>query len=265
MIVYKRDHQLDIEEFKDRLLFDYGFKHFRFFREGGSLIRALGMTEFRFDIIREKPLLYIKMAAPYVLQPDRIIVKAENQIEANELIDAFIFKYHLESVGDRKPENIEELLRRNEDQDHEFKSTLRYDLQRNKINADLEKACLKTICAFLNAGDGILLIGVSDDKRVVGLSHDFQTFEKKDRDGFENHLTNQISSKIGNPLLGFIDISFHIIEKKEVCKVRVNRSSEPAFFREGGRQEFYVRTGNNSRPFSMSEALDYIKERWEKY
>ena len=265
MIVYKRNHQLDLEEFKDRLLFDYGFKHIRFFREGRSLIRALGMTEFRFDIIREKPLLYVKLDAPFVLQPDRIIVKAKNQIEADELIDAFIFKYHLESVGDRQLENIEELLRRNEDQDLEFKATLRYDLQRKEINADLEKACLKTICAFLNAGDGILLIGVSDDRTTIGLSHDFETFKKKDRDGFENHLTNQISSKIGNAFLGFIDISFYIMEKKEVCKVKVTRSSEPAFFREGGRQEFYVRTGNNSRLFSMSEALDYIKERWEKY
>lgn len=163
---------------------------------------------------------------------------------------------------DRKREDIMELIKMPEDQHLEFKSTLRFDLQTKTVNKNLEKECLKTICAFLNADGGILIIGISDKRQIIGVSFDYQTLKNKSRDSFENHLVNLISSRIGNHFLKFIEISFNELEEKEICKVKVYRSNKEAFYKEGIQQEFYVRTGNNSRPFSMSGAAEYIKEHW---
>jgi hypothetical protein len=57
------------------------------------------MTEFRSYINFDNPLLYISRTpahdAPFALQSDRIIVKAENEIKANELIDIFLSEHQL--------------------------------------------------------------------------------------------------------------------------------------------------------------------------
>jgi len=158
-----------------------------------------------------------------------------------------------------------ELIKMPEGQHLEFKSTLRFHIQRKTVDISLEKACLKTICAFLNAEGGILMIGIGDDGQLIGLFYDYQTFEKQNRDGFENHLVNIISSRIGNEFLSFVKISFIESQNREVCEVKVSASNIPTFLKEGNAEEFYVRTGNNSRPFSISEAIEYIKQHWKQH
>jgi len=54
----------------------------------------------------------------------------------------------------------------------EFKSSLRHNLRANKPDRDTENSVLKTIVAFCNTKGGELLIGVADDKTVVGIEHD---------------------------------------------------------------------------------------------
>jgi hypothetical protein len=97
---------------------------------------------------------------------------------------------------------------------------------------------------------------------LIGLSHDYKTLKNQSRDGFENHVINLISSRLGLQFLEFIEISFVELENNDVCKIRIYKSTKPAFLKEEDKQEFYVRTGNNSRPFSMSEAVEYIKGHW---
>jgi len=156
---------------------------------------------------------------------------------------------------------VEQLINMDEGQRLEFKASLRYNNVRGCVDQDLEYNCLKTICAFLNADGGDLLIGVSDDNWVVGLETDYMTLPKKNRDGFENHLTNQISNKIGDVFLGKIKFSFHTMYGKEMCRVHVLPSRDPAFLHEKGKQSFYVRTGNNSRPFKIADATKYLMNR----
>ncbi len=158
-----------------------------------------------------------------------------------------------------------ELTKMPEGQRIEFKSTLRFNTRKKGVESSLEKACLKTICAFLNAEGGTLMIGIGDDRQLIGLSHDYQTLKNQNKDGFENHLVNLISSRIGNEFLSFVKISFVESQNKEVCEVKVSPSNIPAFLKEGDAEEFYVRTGNNSRPFSISEAIEYTKHHWKQH
>jgi predicted HTH transcriptional regulator len=151
----------------------------------------------------------------------------------------------------------------------EFKETLRYDAKKGEISKELEKAVVKTIVGFLNADGGTLLIGVNDDKKVIGLERDYKTLPKKNRDGFENHMSLLVKTMIGLAFSKYVNISFEEIEdkdtnlKKDICMVSVREAHKPAYLTNGDKKEdFYVRVGNSTQPFSMSEASEYIKTKW---
>jgi CBS domain-containing protein len=153
-------------------------------------------------------------------------------------------------------------LKSDEGQHLEFKSTLRYDLVKRCVNPELEQVIMKTISAFMNADGGDLIIGVSDTRQVIGLSLDYQTLRIPTRDGFENKLICLVSTKVGDSFLRFIRLSFPMISGHEICRVQVLPSSEPVFIKDGSQEQFYVRTGNNSRPFGLSDTTKYVIERW---
>lgn len=161
----------------------------------------------------------------------------------------------------RKP-HVKELLRQEENMHLEFKSSLRFDSIQRCLEPKLEFNCLKTICAFMNAEGGELLIGVNDRGRAVGLKDDYKTFPKSNRDAFENYLTTQISNKVGDRYLSNIRVYFPKPYGKEICRINVKSSLEPAFLQHKGRQFFFVRTCNASRPFNISDSTKYIMDRW---
>lgn len=161
--------------------------------------------------------------------------------------------------------DINALVASSEGQHLEFKASLRYCFQRNEVNPELEFNCLKAICAFLNASGGDLIIGVSDSNVVVGIENDYMAIKGRDWDGFQNYLITQIAQKIGNIYLKHIEIIFHEVQGHEVCQVSIVASHEPAFLNHKGRQLFFVRTGNGSRPFNISEAVNYLNDRRRNY
>lgn len=158
--------------------------------------------------------------------------------------------------------NISYLLKQGEGLTIEFKETLRYDKREKKINKEMERVAMKTIVAFLNTKGGTLIIGVSDSGDIIGLEDDYQTLPKKNRDGFENHLNMLVRTAIGMSFTKYIGIKFEKIDGKEVCIVSVSESHRPAYLHNSDQKEdFFVRVGNSTQPFSMSETEEYIKTR----
>lgn len=146
----------------------------------------------------------------------------------------------------------------------EYKQTLRYDLRRKCISKDVERAVIKTIAGFMNADGGTLIIGVDDEAKVTGLKNDYETLAKKNRDGFENHLSNLVKTMLGVKFANYIHVRFDYYNDNEACIVAVDPSHKPAYIQNAeGKEEFFVRMGNSTQPFSMSETEEYIKNRWK--
>jgi predicted HTH transcriptional regulator len=145
----------------------------------------------------------------------------------------------------------------------EFKETLRYDVRRNEVSKELEKVVMKTIVGFLNADGGTLIIGVNDDGRIVGLENDYKALPKKNRDGLENHISMLIKTMIGLSFSKYVSVKFERIDDHDICIINVRGGHKPAYLINGDKKEdFYVRVGNSTQPFSMSEASEYIRTRW---
>ncbi|CAI2719369.1 type ISP restriction/modification enzyme [Nitrospina watsonii] len=158
------------------------------------------------------------------------------------------------------PPSLEELLKTEESVDLEYKSTFQWDVKEGKKNPDLRKACLKTIAAFLNSKGGTLVVGVTDDKEVCGLAKDLE-FTKNSIDWFEQTLRNVINDAIGINFSQNCNIRFEGIEDKQVCIVEVEPASEPAFLTFQGKTEFFIRSGNATKPLGAKEQHEYIKNR----
>jgi predicted HTH transcriptional regulator len=134
------------------------------------------------------------------------------------------------------------------------------------VNRNLEQAVVKTVVAFLNTVGGVLVIGVDDDKTIRGLQSDYDSFSKKNRDGFQLHLQQILSQAIGvdrHPSHTLVE--FRKLQDKEVCLVRVKPASKPVVIKEQNQPILYVRAGGASKTLNVEEALRYVQDHWGGY
>jgi predicted HTH transcriptional regulator len=125
---------------------------------------------------------------------------------------------------------------------------------------------VKTVAGFMNSeSGGSLIIGVDDSGTALGLDRDLATFGKKHnpKDEFEQYLQNIIRSGCGKEsLAALVKISFHPVDKKEICKIEVKPSHKPVYVTEEKDEKFFVRSGNTTQSLSMREAHEYIRSRF---
>jgi len=165
--------------------------------------------------------------------------------------------------------SIQRLLRTPESETFEFKSSLRLGVPSGQVEDVVEKSILKTVAAFLNSyKGGTLVIGVEDNKNVLGIEYDFPAIGKKqDLDGYELHLRNLLNRDFGSDSAPLIEIVLHLVGDKHVCEVRVQPGRRHYTLREtdkngNKKEQLYIRTGNQTRALTMEESLWYTRDRW---
>ena len=180
----------------------------------------------------------------------------------------------LTRITDTKPPEaaitLEELIAEGEDDELEFKSSLRWDFKELATNKKLEEVVVKTVAAFANSQGGTLLIGVSDSGEILGLEGDYLSLGGANRDKFELHLRNLLSSAFGAAFVSSkLKVLFPAIGEVEICQVDVQPSAKPLVLtvkdKNGvGQEKFYVRSGNSSQELSLAEMPPYLAERFQK-
>ncbi|MBO4568732.1 MAG: ATP-binding protein [Candidatus Methanomethylophilaceae archaeon] len=187
-----------------------------------------------------------------------------------EFRDSKLFKYTVntflennsETLGleERERLDLQDLIAEGESDRLEFKSTVRTNLETGETDKRMEKAVLKTIVAFLNTDGGTLLIGVSDDGEILGA--DVDSFDSVDR--MNLHMTNMISSAIGNGFIPYINFKPVLIDGKYVVRVRCDKAEKAVFLREGKSEQFYVRSGPSSVELTGMNLVNYVNNRNKK-
>lgn len=144
----------------------------------------------------------------------------------------------------------------------EFKSTLRFDLNKGDVNKKLEYVIAKTIASFLNTEGGCLVIGVDDEQNVLGLEQNIQSLKKPNLDGLELQLIEVIKKYIGAEFSSYIKASFPEIEGKRICLINISKSGKPVFTQYEGREDFFIRVGCSSQPLSREKQSQYERNHW---
>ncbi|NOX47913.1 MAG: cyclic nucleotide-binding domain-containing protein [Chlorobi bacterium] len=150
------------------------------------------------------------------------------------------------------------LIEQGENDYVEFKSTLRYNLYTKKFDKEIEHATLKTVAAFLNSAGGTLLIGVDDDKNVLGL--DIDKFPDDDKTML--HFTKLVEDRIGMQYAGYLNSCVEGINGGKVLRIDVKPSKTPAYLTHGNNEKLYVRSGPSTSQMKVSEIYDYIQSRF---
>jgi len=154
----------------------------------------------------------------------------------------------------------DELVKLDESQTLEFKSTLQWDVKQKKQNTGLRSEVVETITAFLNSQEGgTLLIGVEDNGNIFGLEKDIKLLQHKTLDKFEQTLWNLIDDRIGSEFTSLIKVCFEGKEGKYVCVTDVKSSPRPVFLKAGKEKSFYIRVGNTTRKLDVEKAHKYIE------
>jgi predicted HTH transcriptional regulator len=144
----------------------------------------------------------------------------------------------------------------------EFKSSLRWNIKAQKTDATMENAVLKTIVAFCNTNGGELLIGVADDKSIVGIAHDGFPSD----DNFQLHLRNLLLDRIIPSIAGVVEFTMVMIDGKTIWHVTCQQSKTKELWLKPDKnpERFYVRVGPSSNELAPREAVAYIKDHFSE-
>ena len=170
------------------------------------------------------------------------------------------------STLDLPPErdNIWDVVSSGESDRVEFKASLRWDYREGRSSKELEREVVVAVAAMANTHGGIVIVGVGDDGKVLGLKHDISTLGKKSRDGFQLRLMECLEDHIGAerlPALLTVSFASHV-EDDFICVLRVNRvSSDSPVFVGREEQSFYIRRGNASKKLHPKQQQDYLRDR----
>lgn len=160
------------------------------------------------------------------------------------------------------PASIEDIIKADESAEIEYKSSFQWDVNENKKNEELRKSSLKTVVAFLNSEGGTLVIGVADDKTILGLEQDLK-FTRNTTDGFERTFRDIFDKVIGVDFSQYCKFEFpKSTDDKQVCVISVEAAPEAAFLTFGQTQEFYIRRGNASKALTSKEQHEYTRKRF---
>ena len=154
----------------------------------------------------------------------------------------------------------------------EFKSSYKTPIEKSPIPEKilvkkLKHGVIKTIAAFANTKGGNLLIGVSDENKIVGIEVD----KFKNTDEFIRGVTRQIEIDLKpNPMTIHDLINFSSTTKngKTIVCINVKPASRPiyAYNKPGGETELlYNRKSASSESLTLRETVRYIKERFPDF
>ncbi len=152
---------------------------------------------------------------------------------------------------------VHRLINEGEGNKVEFKSTVRVNLKNGKTGKEIEFAWLKAVIAFLNSDGGILLIGVADNGKILGLETD--NFENDDRCLL--HIKNLFNQHVGAEFSDFVDFTLVEIDDKKIITADCHPAGKPVFLKVGKNEEFYIRSGPSNSKLSPSQMIRYIQQK----
>jgi hypothetical protein len=167
--------------------------------------------------------------------------------------------------AERIEASVRALIAAGESKVVEIKSTGRKNLHTGDKDPAVEWSVVKSIAGFMNANGGTLLVGVSDDRTLVGIQEDYPFLKKQDRDGWELWLTDVVSASLGKVAASELSVTISDIDGCDVARVDVGPSVGPVFATtlKGERmQKFLARINNSTQELAGQELLNYQKKRW---
>ena len=169
-------------------------------------------------------------------------------------------------LSDFEKKSIDQLIEEWENNFVEFKSSLRWKEDSKTPNKNLEFRVMKSISAFLNTNGGILIIGVTKKKEIVGVEKDYINLNEQNWDGYLDFLIERIQIFLEPGLSKYFLIKPVNLENKVLCKIIIkNRAAKPIFCLNEDKTSyiFSIRDLGITKILDAKQANNHIWENWE--
>ena len=174
------------------------------------------------------------------------------------------------------PKFILRLIENHESKTVELKQTFATDSHTKEISIREKHSVVKTVCGFLNANGGRLIIGVTDSKKVVGIFDDNYKDDDKYILKIEQTLRSALSQR--DATSNIHTVITRMPGSESVCVIDVDPSVSPILcchreWNEDSKQKntkypkdheiFYLRENRETISLNFSEAQRYIARHFE--
>jgi len=160
-------------------------------------------------------------------------------------------------------EYIKKIIASGENNNVEFKSSLRWDYKQNCINKALEMIVAKVMASFMNSSGGKLLIGVNDNGEIIGLENDYASVKNKNSDGFRLLLDSIINNYLGSEFHQYINVSILDEDGKYICMISITGSGAPVYVKDNDNKGiFVIRAQASTLQLDARETHEYIETHW---
>ncbi len=166
----------------------------------------------------------------------------------------------LDKTQEKGKIQVIEIIKKGESNEIEFKATLSWDIDTHARNPEVEFLVMKAIVSFLNTSGGDLLIGVANDRSIVGIEKD--RFPNEDQ--FQLHFWNKFRDMIGIEYKDYIvETNIVLIDQLKIFQVKCRPSKTPVYIRWKQQDLFYIRTGPRAEKLNLKKAVKYIEEHFK--
>lgn len=133
--------------------------------------------------------------------------------------------------------DIERLLASDESATLEFKASFREPVDRNpadtrprgELRRALEGEVIEMLAAFLNTEGGTLIIGVKDDRTIVGVEVDYSSVKPRSRDGWRPTFDHLVTHRLGAEVMEYIDLQMEPWDDHTIALIRCRPRQEPTW------------------------------------
>ena len=160
--------------------------------------------------------------------------------------------------------NYEEVIKGGENNEVEFKVSIRYGYDNGGKQVPIEHIIAKAIASFMNSEGGTLFIGVDNKGEIAGIENDYVAVRHKNKDGFLLKLDQIISQYVGREFHQYTNVKIVQIKGKDICVIDVSKSKIAVFLKNDGREELYIRASASSQPMNPREINGYINTHFPK-
>lgn len=159
---------------------------------------------------------------------------------------------------------IIQLLSDGEGKHLEFKASVRRPVNGQVAEVVVVEALVKAVLGFLNSEGGIIVGGVDDDGRPIGLSADIKN-SNHSKDGLLRIITEKLNSYLGQAVVASFPIEWDVIDDKEILVFNIPRSEKPVFPLKAveGKRDLFVRQNANVIPLVGAQQYEYIERRFK--
>lgn len=157
---------------------------------------------------------------------------------------------------------VEDLLEEMETDRVEFKSSAYYSYRPNVPERVILESVVKTVAGFLNAGGGVLAIGIDDEGELLGIQPDLDR-KNMDADRYVNSLTTAFEHQLGSLASAKTRIEVQQVDGVSICLVHIPKAPRPVYANTSkGDHVFYVRMNNSTRILEGPDLVSYVNDNW---